>query len=67
MEEKESDYIPPEREEQVAQLAKSVSNEEDDISDDEVTEKEMSKVRTCIVDQILENLPSTPQEANKMK
>ena len=44
MEEKEGDYIPPEREEQVAQLAKSVSKEEDhDISNDEVTEEEMSK------------------------
>ena len=43
MEEKEGDCIPPEREEQVIQLAKSVSNEEDDISDNEVTEEEMSK------------------------
>ena len=43
MEEKEGDYIPPEREDQVAQLAKSVSKEEDDISDNEVTEEEMSK------------------------
>ena len=43
MEEKEGDYIPSEREEQVVQLAKSVSNEEDEISDNEVTEEEMSK------------------------
>ena len=39
MEEKEGDYIPPEREDQVVQLAKSVSKEEDDISDNEVTEE----------------------------
>ena len=31
MEDKEGDYIPPEREEQVGQLAKSVSKKEDDV------------------------------------
>ena len=45
MEEKEGDYIPPEREKQVGQLqlTESVSKEEDDIPDNEVSEEEMSK------------------------
>ena len=43
MEEKEGDYIPPEREKQVGQLSESVSKEEDDIPDNEVSEEEMSK------------------------
>ena len=37
MEEKEGDYI------QVAQLAKSVSKEQDDITDNEITEEEINK------------------------
>jgi len=43
VEEKEGDYIPPEREKQVGQLAESVSKEEDEIPDGEVSEEEMSK------------------------
>lgn len=43
MEEKDGDYIPPEREEQLAQLAQDASKEGDDVSDNEATEEEMSK------------------------
>ena len=53
MEEEEGDHIPPEREDQVAQLAKSVSKEEDDISENDVTEEEMSKEEKKLVASML--------------
>ena len=43
MEEKEGGYIPPEREKQVGQLAKSISKEEDDIPAGEFSVEEMDK------------------------
>ena len=42
MEEKEGDYIPPERE-QLVQLAENARKEEDEISDNEAPQEEMSK------------------------
>ena len=43
VEESDGDYIPPEREQQLAQLADSAAKEDDDTLDDEGTEQEMKR------------------------